>query len=108
MPLDWSQVTEKYGSGAMVSTIAGGKFLEVTGATEDAIHIATPVWEAALERVNLEAAVDLIEEGTISSDPGLFVEDYMLYISKVKATSVAHILRDLGFLDMTSSFTVRC
>jgi hypothetical protein len=32
----------------------------------------------------------------------------MLYVSKVKATSVAHILRDLGFLDLTSTFTVRC
>ena len=108
MPLDWAQVIEKYGRGAMVPTIAGGKFLEITCVTEDAIHIATPVWEAVLDRVNLETAVDMIEDGTISSDPGLFVEDYMLYISKVKATSVAHVLRDLGFLDKTSSFTVRC
>ena len=108
MPLDWARVIEKYGRGAMVPTIAGGKFLQVSCATEDAIHIATPVWEAVLARINLEVAVDLIEDGTISSDPGLFVEDYMLYVSKVKATSVAHILRDLGFLDETSSFTVKC
>ena len=50
----------------------------------------------------------LIEAGTISSDPGLFVEDYMLYVTNVRATSVAHILRDLDFLDHTETFTIRC
>ena len=108
MPLDWPLVMDRYAHGAAVPTISGGKFLQVSGADEAAIHIKTPVWEAVLDRANLEKAVQLIEDGTISSDPGLFVEDYMLYISKVKATSVAHILRDLGFLDLTSSFTVRC
>jgi hypothetical protein len=108
MPLEWPRVMDRYAAGASVPTISGGKFLQVSGADESAIRIETPVWEAVLERANLEKAVELIENGTISSDPGLFVEDYMLYVSKVKATSVAHILRDLGFLDLTSTFTVRC
>lgn len=108
MPLDWSKVMDKYGSGASVPTITGGKFLQVSHATEQAIHIETPIWSAVLERDNLEKGVRLIEEGTISPDPGLFVEDYMLYVSNQRATSVAHILRDLGFLDQTGTFSVRC
>ena len=108
MPLDWSMVMRKYGNGFEVPTITGGKFLHVTRATETAIHIECPIWSATLDRENLEKGVRLIEEGEISSDPGLFVEDYMLYVSNNRATSVAHILRDLGFLDMTETFSVRC
>ena len=52
--------------------------------------------------------VELIEAGTISRDPGLFVEDYMLYVANERATSVAHILRDLGVLDATETFFIRC
>ena len=85
MPLDWSKVTERYGAGYKVPTITGGKHLQVSHATDE-----------------------LIDEGTISTDPGLFVEDYMIYVSKNRATSVAHILRDLGFLDLTETFSVRC
>ncbi len=108
MPLDWSVVVERYGDGAEVPTITGGKFLHVARATDEAIFIECPIWSAVLERRDLEKGVDLIEDGTISSDPGLFVEDYMLYVSNTRATSVAHILRDLGFLDLTETFSVRC
>ena len=108
MPLDWSRVVERYGDGAEVPTITGGKFLHVARATEEAIYIECPIWSAVLERRDLEKGVELIEDGTISSDPGLFVEDYMLYVSNTRATSVAHILRDLGFLDLTETFSVRC
>ncbi len=108
MPLDWTVVMEKYGQGAQVPTITGGKFLQVARATEDAIYIECPIWSATLERENLEKGVRLIEEGLISTDPGLFVEDYMLYVSNNRATSVAHILRDLGFLDLTETFSIRC
>ena len=108
MPLEWSKVVEKYGAGAMVPTITGGKFLHVARATDEAIYIECPIWTATIERGNLEKGVKLIEEGTISTDPGLFVEDYMLYVSNHRATSVAHILRDLGFLDLTETFSVRC
>ena len=108
MPLEWSSVLEKYGSGAEVPTITGGKFLHVAGADEAAIHVECPIWTATLRREDLEKGVRLIEEGVISTDPGLFVEDYMLYVSNNRATSVAHILRDLGFLDLTETFSVRC
>ena len=78
MPLDWSEVITKYGSGAKVPTVTGGKFLQVSHADETAIYIESPIWSATLDRVNLEKGVELIEEGLISRDPGLFVEDYML------------------------------
>ena len=32
----------------------------------------------------------------------------MLYVANQRATSVAHILRDLGFLDLTETFSIRC
>ena len=108
MPLNWSKVIKKYGKGAKVPTITGGKFLQVARADDKAIYIESPIWSATLDRENLEKGVKLIEDGTISRDPGLFVEDYMLYVSNQRATSVAHILRDLGFLDATETFSVRC
>jgi len=108
MPLDWPSVLAKYGQGFMVPTVAGGKFLKVSHADEEAIYIESPIWNAKLQRVNLEKGVALIEDGTISRDPGLFVEDYMLYVANERATSVAHVLRDLGFLDQTETFSIRC
>jgi hypothetical protein len=108
MPLDWAEVVAKYGNGANVPTVVGGKFLHVASADDKAIYIESPIWSATLDRSNLEKGVDLIEEGLISRDPGLFVEDYMLYVANQRATSVAHILRDLGFLDKTETFSIRC
>jgi len=108
MPLDWLTVIEKYRNGYKVPTVTGGKYLQVARADETAIYIESPIWSATLDRANLEKGVQLIEEGLISSDPGLFVEDYMLYVANQRATSVAHILRDLGFLDQTETFSIRC
>ncbi len=108
MPLDWNAVKAKYGQGFMVPTVAGGKFLKVTKVDDEAVHIESPIWLAKLHRVNLEKGVALIEDGTISRDPGLFVEDYMLYVANERATSVAHILRDLHILDQTETFSIRC
>lgn len=108
MPLDWKRVVDKYGQGCMVPTVAGGKFLKIAFVDDEAIHIESPIWQARLQRVNLEKGVELIEAGVISRDPGLFVEDYMLYVANERATSVAHILRDLGVLDATETFSIRC
>ena len=101
MPLDWSKVMDRYGNGFKVPTITGGKTLQVSRATDEAIYIESPIWTARLAREDLEKGVQLIDEGTISTD-------YMIYVSKNRATSVAHILRDLGFLDLTETFSVRC
>jgi hypothetical protein len=108
MPLNWDEVKKKYGAGAKVPTIVGDKFVTISNVTDQAIHIWTPIWTAELARADLEKGVALIEDGTISRDPGLFVEDYMLYVTRNRATSTAHILRDLGFLDATETFTIRC
>lgn len=108
MPLDWSVVKKKYGGGAEVPTVAGGKFLHVADVDDEAITISSPIWTVRLQRKYLEKGVALIEDGTVSRDPGLFVEDYMLYVANERATSVAHILRDLGFLDKTETFSIRC
>lgn len=108
MPLDWKEVVAKYGTGYKVPTIRGGKFVNIVRVDDEAIHIESPIWSARLQRKNLEAAVLLIESGEISRDPGLFVEDYMLYVAHERASSVAHIFRDLGILDQTETFHIRC
>ena len=108
MPLDWATVIQKYGNGAKVPTITGGKFITVASADERAVYIESPIWSATIERVHLETGVALIEGGVISSDPGLFVEDYIIYVSNNRATTVAHLMRDLGYLDPTETFSVRC
>lgn len=108
MPLDWTIVKKRYAEGALVPTVAGNKTLEVTGADDDGIFIQNPLWKAILHRKNLEQGVDLIEQGMISRDPGLFVEDYRVYVTDERSTSAAHILRDLGFLDADTGYPIRC
>lgn len=100
MPLDWDEVMRRYGAGARVPTVAGGKILEVTGADDRAIHIrGGSLWKAALAREHLERAVELIERGELSRSPVAFVEEYHARVAPVRGTSAAHILKDLGFID---------
>lgn len=108
MSLDWSQVKKKYGKGTKIPTVAGGKTLEITGADDQAIYIKSPLWTAKLSRNNLEKAVDLIEQGVITREPGLFVEDYRVYVADERPTSAAHVLRDLGFLEKDQGYHPRC
>lgn len=108
MPLDWSVVKKKYGNGAEVPTVAGGKTLTVTGADDEAIYIENPLWKAKLSRANLEKGVQLIEEGVIDRNPGFFVEDYRIYVTDERSTSAAHILSDLGYLDKDEGYFARC
>lgn len=99
MSLDWNEVVNRYGAGTLVPTVAGGKTLEITSADETAIHISHPLWKDSLDRVDLERAVELIENGTIRRDAQWFVEDYRALVVDVRATSVAHVLKDLGHLE---------
>lgn len=108
MSLDWTVVKEKYGQGAEVPTVAGNKILQVTGADDENIYIRSPLWKASLSRNNIEKGVQLIEEGVISKDPGYFVEDYKIYVADERATSVAHILKDLGILDEDTGYRPGC
>ncbi|MEM8809024.1 MAG: hypothetical protein AAF921_24705 [Cyanobacteria bacterium P01_D01_bin.44] len=104
MALSWAVIKEKYGNGAEVPTVAGNKILQVTGADDDNIYIQSPLWKASLQRKNLEKGALLIEEGLVSKDPGYFVEDYKIYVADERATSVAHIFRDLGLIDEDTGF----
>lgn len=99
MPLDWEQVKRRYGNGAQVPTVAGGKTLDVTGADDEAVYIrGGRLWSAVLQRVHLELAVELIECGELSNSPVAFVEEYHERVAPERGTSAAHILKDFGFI----------
>jgi ssDNA-binding replication factor A large subunit len=99
MPLNWEEVKRRYGSGAKIPTVAGGKTFEVTGADDDGISIRTSLWTDTLAREDLEKAVELIEAGRLTRHPGHFAEEYRHRVADARGTSVAHILKDLGYLD---------
>ncbi len=99
MPLDWAQVMSRYADGAKIPTVAGGKTLEITGADEGGVHIRNPLWRDTLAREHLEQAAALIEADAMSRHAGLFVEEYRALVADVRATSAAHVLKDLGFLE---------
>jgi hypothetical protein len=63
------------------------------------IYIRHRLWSDALAREHLEKAARLIEEGRITRHAGLFAEDYRAEVADVRATSAAHVLKHLGFLE---------
>jgi hypothetical protein len=99
VPLNWDEVLRRYGSGADVPTIAGGRTLRVVSADPEHIHIRNGLWQAALRREHLEAAVRLVEAGELTREPGHFAEEYRHKVADERGTSVAHLLRDLGHLN---------
>ena len=70
MPLDWSEVQRRYGMGATIPTVAGGKTLEITSVDDNKIYIRHRLWTDALCREHLERAAELIEEGRITRHAG--------------------------------------
>ena len=46
-----------------------------------------------------EKAVELVETDRMTRHSGLFVEEYRALVADVRATSAAHLLKDLGVLD---------
>ncbi|HEY4007659.1 MAG TPA: hypothetical protein VGM60_21100 [Pseudonocardia sp.] len=99
MSLDWAEVMRRYDGGATIPTVAGGKTLEITGVDQTGVHIRNPLWRATLAREHLEKAVELIETDRMTRHAGLFVEEYRALVADVRATSAAHLLKDLGVLD---------
>lgn len=99
MPLDWAQVMARYDGGVKIPTVAGGKTLEITGVDESGVHIRHSLWRDTLAREHLEKAADLIEGDGMSRHAGLFVEEYRALVADIRATSAAHVLKDLGFLE---------
>lgn len=99
MPLDWAEVMTRYDGGTQIPTVAGGKTLEITGVDGDGVHIRNSLWRDTLAREHLEKAVQLIESDAMSRHAGLFVEEYRAMVADVRATSAAHVLKNLGFLE---------
>lgn len=99
MALDWAAVISRYVGGTRIPTVAGGKTLEITGVDETGLHIRNALWRDTLAREHLEKAVALIETDRMSRHAGLFVEDYRALVVDARATSVAHVLKDLGYLE---------
>ena len=99
MPLDWSEVELRYRDGRKVPNLAGGRSLEIVGADDRSITIRHRLWEATLRRDNLERAVIMVEEGKLPRNAPIFVENYRAMVDGERGTSVAQILKDLGYLD---------
>jgi hypothetical protein len=99
VPLDWSEVLRRYQGGAKIPTVAGGKTLQITGVDDDGVHIRNALWRDVLQRRHLEKAVELVESDRMTRHAGLFVEEYRALVADVRATSVAHLLKDLGVLE---------
>ncbi len=99
MPLDWALVLARYAGGARIPTVAGGKTLEITGADDKGVHIRHALWRDTLPREHLERAVALVEADRMTRHAGLFVDDYRALVADVRATSAAHVLKDLGYLE---------
>ena len=97
--LRWADVVARYSGGARIPTVAGGKTLEITGVDESGVHIRHSLWRDTLAREHLEKAAELIESDRMSRHAGLFVEEYRALVADVRATSAAHVLKDLGFLE---------
>lgn len=99
MPLDWSEVLRRYNGGVEIPTVAGGKTLQITGVDDHGIHIRNALWRDTLTREHLEKAVELVEANRMTRHAGLFVEEYRALVADIRATSAAHVLKDLGVLD---------
>lgn len=99
MALDWARVMSRYAGGTTIPTVAGGKTLQITGVDDTGVHIRNPLWRDTLRREHLEKAAGLIESDAMSRHAGLFVEEYRAMVADVRATSAAHVLKDLGFLE---------
>jgi hypothetical protein len=99
MPLDWAEVQKRYDGGVRIPTVAGGKTLQITGVDAEGVHIRNALWRDTLARTHLEKAVELVEADHMSRHAGLFVEEYRTLVADVRATSAAHVLKDLGYLE---------
>lgn len=99
MALDWDAVVARYAGGTRIPTVAGGKSLEITGADASGVHIRHALWRDTLAREHLERAVELVEADRMTRHAGLFVEEYRALVVDARATSAAHVLKDLGVLE---------
>ncbi len=99
MPLDWGKVLERYREGSEVESVPGASAVKVTSADEERVYIAHRLWKDSLSRQNLEKAVELIEQGKMSTEVGDLVSQYRMHVADERPTMAAVILKDLGHLE---------
>lgn len=98
MPLDWTQVIERYRNGAELESLPGASTLAVTGADEEQVYVKHRLWTASLSRRNLERAVELLEEGRMTKVAADFIDQYRTFVEDERPTTAATVLKDLGYL----------
>ena len=99
MPLEWSQVMDRYKNGASIEPIPGASTLSVTGADEEKVYVAHRLWKDSLSRKNLEKAVTLLEQGKMTKKSGDFIDQYRTFVEDERPTTAATVLKDLGYLE---------
>ena len=99
MPLNWSDVLERYRDGAEVASLPGTATLAVSGADEEKIYVTHRLWKASLSRENLERAIDLVEKGEMTRNAADFIDQYRSAVADERPTTAATVLKDLGYLD---------
>lgn len=104
MPLDWNRVKEIYGCPTKLPTLAGGKFIEVVGVDDEGLSVRHRMWDDTLARSDLERAAELMDLGKLTRQAGAFVEQYRSLVSDRRASTVALVFRDLGYLEGEASF----
>jgi hypothetical protein len=96
--LDWTAALAKYREGADVDTLPGGAKITVSGADDERIYVKHRLWSASLQRVNLERAVALVSEGSMSNVANEFIDQYRTVVADERPTVAATVLKDLGYL----------
>jgi hypothetical protein len=99
VPLQWSDVVERYRNGADVEPIPGASTLAVTGADDEKVYVKHRLWSDSLSRSNLEKAVMLLEQGKMTKRAGDFIDQYRTFVQDERPTTAATILKDLGYLE---------
>ena len=108
MALDWDEVRARYDGGGTVPSLTGGSTVEVTGVSEDRIFLRHSLWGDSLSRRELETALDLLDGGSVPSDPIGFAEGFRRYYFEGPEVNpgcsrvpnmAALILKDLGYFN---------
>ena len=91
--LDWSQIEDRYSSNP-VSHTKNGKLFRVWRISEDSLFIALPSGEQSVNKVNLQKAADLINQGALIEGPA----DYKRLVADERPAYAWAILRDIGII----------
>jgi hypothetical protein len=106
MALDWHDLQTRYEKGARLASLSGDAMLEVTAVDDAAIYLKGRLWRDALERTDLENAVELLVTGLAPDDPIEFAEALRRHYSEGPQARpgcsrvpnmAAVVLKDLGY-----------